>query len=128
MKCYEHADRDAVYRCDGCAEPFCEECVVYVGGARYCASCKVLATSDRIQLRKGFSQESIVATIAACLSPLSFFIGFYGGIACLVAIGAGVGAFKKSAEEGEDGWGLGIAAMISGTAVGLLLLVAMARS
>ncbi len=43
MQCRNHPDVAAVNRCAGCAEPFCENCLVPIHGQKYCASCKVLA-------------------------------------------------------------------------------------
>jgi hypothetical protein len=34
-------------RCTGCAETFCANCLVNIGGQKYCGSCKVLAVSGR---------------------------------------------------------------------------------
>jgi len=43
VKCKNHPDVEAVGRCAGCAEPFCESCMVDVQGKSYCADCKVMA-------------------------------------------------------------------------------------
>jgi len=43
MQCKAHPDVLAVDRCAGCAEPFCENCLVEIGCAKYCGSCKVMA-------------------------------------------------------------------------------------
>ncbi len=43
MQCKNHPEVTAVDRCAGCAEPFCNDCLVEMNGQKYCGSCKVLA-------------------------------------------------------------------------------------
>src|SRR5438034_1432651 len=43
MDCKNHPGTPALARCAGCAEPFCGNCLVDVGGQKYCGSCKVMA-------------------------------------------------------------------------------------
>lgn len=43
MQCKNHPDAEAVARCAGCAEPFCNDCLVEMRGQKYCGSCKVMA-------------------------------------------------------------------------------------
>ena len=43
MQCRNHPSVEAIDRCTGCAEPFCGDCLINIGGKRYCGSCKVLA-------------------------------------------------------------------------------------
>jgi len=43
MECCNHPDVAAIDRCVGCAESFCHNCLVEIGGQRYCGSCKVMA-------------------------------------------------------------------------------------
>ena len=38
--CRHHAATAAAAPCAGCAQPFCEDCLVSVSGTNYCASCK----------------------------------------------------------------------------------------
>src|SRR5260221_4098449 len=45
MDCKNHPGVAAVNRCAGCAEPFCGNCLVDVGGKLYCAACKSMAIS-----------------------------------------------------------------------------------
>lgn len=47
MKCKNHPDADAGARCPGCQEAFCGDCLVQVGGQRYCGACKVMALQGR---------------------------------------------------------------------------------
>ena len=43
MQCKNHPEVAATDRCAGCAESFCENCLVDMRGQNYCGSCKVLA-------------------------------------------------------------------------------------
>lgn len=43
MECRNHPETTASGRCTGCAEPFCENCLVPIQGKQYCAACKVMA-------------------------------------------------------------------------------------
>ena len=43
MQCKNHPEVPALDRCAGCAEPFCQDCLVDIHGQKYCGSCKVMA-------------------------------------------------------------------------------------
>ena len=43
MECKNHPGVAAVDRCAGCAETFCQNCLVDIQGRKYCGQCKVLA-------------------------------------------------------------------------------------
>ncbi len=45
MDCKNHPGVVAVNRCEGCAEPFCGNCLVNVLGKWYCGSCKTMAVA-----------------------------------------------------------------------------------
>lgn len=45
--CRNHPGTPGVERCAGCAELFCDNCLVTMNGQRYCGSCKVLALEGR---------------------------------------------------------------------------------
>ena len=47
MPCKNHPESSAAAHCAGCAESFCENCLVEIQGENYCASCKVLALKGR---------------------------------------------------------------------------------
>lgn len=46
MKCKNHADIDAVARCGGCQEAFCENCLIELDGKKYCGDCKIMAVRE----------------------------------------------------------------------------------
>lgn len=41
--CRNHPEIEAKGRCTGCAELFCNDCLVEIGGRQYCGSCKIMA-------------------------------------------------------------------------------------
>ena len=43
MFCKNHPNEEAVDRCTGCAEAFCDNCLVEINGQKYCGDCKVMA-------------------------------------------------------------------------------------
>ncbi len=45
MECKNHPGVNAVGRCEGCAESFCSNCLVEIGGKQYCGACKTMAAS-----------------------------------------------------------------------------------
>ena len=47
IQCKNHPGVQATDRCAGCAETFCPNCLIAIGGQMYCGSCKVLAVSGR---------------------------------------------------------------------------------
>ena len=46
MNCIEHPEIPSSATCKGCAEPFCENCLVIIKGEPYCSECKVMATGS----------------------------------------------------------------------------------
>jgi hypothetical protein len=44
--CTHHGDAPGAFRCQVCARPFCENCVVSIRGRRVCAECKPGALRD----------------------------------------------------------------------------------
>lgn len=47
MICRNHPGVQALARCAGCAEAFCEDCLVEINGQQYCGSCKVMAVRSQ---------------------------------------------------------------------------------
>jgi len=43
MDCQNHAGVQAVEACSGCAESFCDDCLVTIKNMRYCGECKGMA-------------------------------------------------------------------------------------
>ena len=46
MKCKNHIEVDAVARCAGCQEAFCENCLIELNGKKYCGDCKIMAIRE----------------------------------------------------------------------------------
>jgi hypothetical protein len=43
MECKNHPTIQASYTCSACGQPFCDECLVDIGGRKYCSNCKMSA-------------------------------------------------------------------------------------
>ena len=57
MFCVNHpAVDEGVSLCDRCSRPFCNDCVVFLQGRRYCARCKVERLAD---LRSGVDRAQV---------------------------------------------------------------------
>jgi hypothetical protein len=50
MDCINHPGVSATKVCLGCAESFCENCIVEISGHDYCGSCKVMALKSQPDL------------------------------------------------------------------------------
>ncbi len=46
MECTNHPETEAVDRCVGCAEGFCENCLVKLHDETYCGQCKYVVITD----------------------------------------------------------------------------------
>ena len=46
MDCINHETTEAVDRCAGCAEPFCNNCLVDLSGIHYCSDCKYMVIDE----------------------------------------------------------------------------------
>jgi uncharacterized RDD family membrane protein YckC len=61
MICRNHVDvSEGVRRCSRCGSTFCRDCLVEIGGAPYCATCK---TEQLLDVRSGVSGPLDLATI-----------------------------------------------------------------
>ena len=80
MQCKNHPQLAAKDRCAGCAETFCENCLVTVHGRSYCGACKVMALRSRgpavVETRTRVCPEArealvlaVVATFCCCWAP-----------------------------------------------------------
>ncbi len=78
MQCKNHPAESAAARCDGCAEPFCANCLVEVQGQHYCGSCKVLAVQGRPAPQFGRTAR----TCQTAKEALTFAI--IGNVVCLI--------------------------------------------
>jgi hypothetical protein len=127
VDCRNHPGVPAITRCTGCAEPFCNNCLVDLKGQKYCGSCKVMALQGR----------SLAALVANKLCPeakealaLSI-VGLGLLLFCIVGVGLEVFAIVKAnaAKKSIDadptlaGGGMANAAIII-SVLGILLWVA----
>src|SRR4051794_29422125 len=89
MICRNHVDvSEGVRRCSRCGSTFCRDCLVEIGGAPYCATCK---TEQLLDVRSGVSGPLDLAPIgrrfwayladAVILYIVNFVVGFTLGAA-----------------------------------------------
>jgi len=95
VACQTHPTVAAVDRCAGCAEPFCDNCIVELFGAHYCGSCKVMALKGQPMPEIG-NVPCKEATTALTMSIISLFILFCPIIGAILAGSALAQAQKAS--------------------------------
>ncbi len=112
MDCKNHQGTEATDRCAGCAEPFCENCLVNVGGQNYCGGCKQMAVAGAPAV------EAITETCKEAKDALTYaLIGIFcfGVILGPVAISKAVKAKKLiNANPRLGGSGMATAGMVIG--------------
>ena len=122
MQCKNHPDLAAAAHCAGCAESYCENCIVELAGQHYCASCKILAIGDRqLIAEKGTiaSKEAASSLTLAIIGILlcSVFISIWGIGLSIAAIVTAVKARGQIAVNPQlTGSGKATAALIVGSA------------
>lgn len=102
MKCKNHEDIDAVARCTGCKEAFCENCVVEMNGKKYCADCKIMTVREKPEIEFELETPKIVCEQSknAFLVAIFFsFIPFLGIFSGLKAISLASEAQKRIKED-----------------------------
>jgi uncharacterized RDD family membrane protein YckC len=83
MICRNHVDvSEGVRRCNRCGSTFCSDCLVDVGGAPYCATCK---TEQLLDVRSGVSGVLDLASIGRRFGA-SFVDGLITGIPAIIFI------------------------------------------
>ncbi len=121
MDCRNHPGTAAAGTCAGCAESYCESCLVAVRGARYCASCKGIAVAGVVPLGDTPCKE---ASDALKLAILGFFC--FGIVLGPLAISRALGAKKKiAADPALTGSGRANAAILLGSIAVVLWVLAM---
>lgn len=125
MKCKNHPDLEAVARCVGCNEAFCQNCLVEVGGNMYCGACKIMA----VQGTPSFVDESVMVPCEEAKEALKYsLIGIFcfGFILEPIAISKALKAKKRIKEEGNlTGEGKANAALIIGIVFTILWVIGM---
>lgn len=125
MRCKNHADIDAVGRCSGCQEAFCENCLVELDGKKYCGDCKIMAVREKPVIE----DESKKVPCKEASEALKYaIIGFFcfGFILEPVAIYKALQAKKRFKEDPNlTGEGKATAALIIGPIVFILWILGM---
>lgn len=115
MKCKNHIEIDAIARCIGCQETFCENCLVEVEGKNYCADCKMMAVHEK----PVFEDIRYTMSCAEASKALKFaIVGIFciGFIVGPYAIVLGRSALKQCKDDPDlTGEGKAVAAIILGT-------------
>lgn len=123
MDCRNHAGTVAVGACAGCAESYCENCLVDVRGTRYCASCKGMAVAGAAPTA-GIPCKD--ATDALKMAALSFFC--FGIVVGPMAISKALKAKKQiAADPTLTGEGRANAAIVMGSLAVVLWLFGMVQ-
>lgn len=123
MDCRNHPGAAAAAVCSGCAESYCDVCLVTVRGTRYCAACKSMAVTSAPAVATAVCKD---ANDALKLAALSFFC--FGIVLGPMAISKAMGAKKKIAgNPGLSGEGRANAAMIMGALALVLWIIGMAQ-
>jgi hypothetical protein len=120
MRCVNHPEAEAYDRCAGCAEAFCDSCLVDLQGEKYCGECKVMAVRGRPMAEEATipCKEANEALIIAIIG-----IFFCGIILEPIAFFKALAAQKKIGEDPRlAGSGKATAAMIIGI-VGFILSI-----
>src|SRR5579871_4887262 len=105
MECRNHPTTPAEDRCAGCAEAFCHNCLVSVGGQKYCASCKVLPIQGKkLAVSKIATTPCKEANDALTCAIIGIFC--FGFILGIVALSKASKARKAMREDDSlSGWG-----------------------
>lgn len=121
MECKNHTEVTASGRCSGCAEPFCENCLVDIQGKQYCSGCKVMALEGAAPL----VEEASIPCEEANQALLYSIVGIFccGIILEPIAISKALAAKRMMAENPRlAGSGKATAALII-ACIGLILWV-----
>lgn len=117
--CSSHAERAAVQDCDRCGRPFCDDCVVALGGRRLCAACKRLHVRDLIRDEEVSDRRAHNAFVTALLGIMCMWC-----VLCPMALGQGITALRSPARgrAARDRWKAVAAIVISGCTLGAYVL------
>jgi hypothetical protein len=123
MDCRNHPGAAAAAVCSGCAESYCDVCLVTVRGTRYCAHCKSMAVTGAPAVATTICPE---ANDALKYAALSFFC--FGIVLGPVAISKALGAKKKiAADPSLSGEGRANAAMVMGALALVFWIIGMVQ-
>jgi hypothetical protein len=128
MECRNHPETGATGRCAGCAESFCENCLIELEGQYYCGACKVMALGGRTLIAERATTWSKEASSALTMAIIGLF--FWGIILEPLAIITALKAKKQIAGNVQlTGSGKATAALIvasAGIALAVINLIALA--
>ncbi len=132
MYCFHHTGTLATDRCRGCAELFCSDCLVEVGGVHYCDSCKCIAIDDPPVYHQamGLSDEAKKAAGSAAFAmTIGLFACIIGLPLAIAAISFGAKGMRETREDPrKTGFGLALGSILIGILVIALSVVGVAMS
>jgi hypothetical protein len=128
--CKNHPQTPASGRCSGCAEEFCQNCLVDIQGQKYCGSCKVMALQGKTPTAVMNYQEA-VGNQPNKLAKEALTYGIVSLLCCGIILGpiAIVKANQAKAAIAQDpnlgGAGMATAGMILGVigTIGGILII-----
>lgn len=88
-RCWNHAAREAVCRCPGCARCYCRECVTEHEARLLCASCVAVAAAPPRRARR--LRRAIAGPAAGASGLAAAWLVFYGIARLVVELNARVG-------------------------------------
>lgn len=117
--CLNHPGVMSLRKCDRCHLPFCEDCLVTIGGQTLCAGCKLLALRD-LRRRGGNGVAEANSVLITALVGLVIFQLILGPMSLARSL-----ALLRRYREVPDWPGrtkARAAAIISGSAIGLVVV------
>jgi len=110
MDCKNHPGVNAVGRCAGCAEDFCNNCLLEIRGAMYCGSCKTMEATNAGIVSQEPTTPCSEANIALILSIVGICCWFI--VEPIALVFALIARAKIAKDPSLSGSGKVIAALI----------------
>jgi hypothetical protein len=124
MECRNHPGTAATATCAGCAEAYCDNCLLTVRGTRYCAACKGLAVTGPGSAPPPVVEAQPCPEANEALKYAIFGLFCIGIVLAPIAIKKGIDARRKiAANPGMAGSGTATSAIVIGSLALLLWVV-----
>ncbi|MCE9582113.1 MAG: DUF4190 domain-containing protein [Planctomycetes bacterium] len=117
--CINHPTTESARDCAGCRRPFCDDCLIELGGWVYCGACKNAAVAAAVAfVEYTLPREALIWSVVGgfCCGPILAPVGIYKGLEALR---------KIRDDERLPGKGLAIAAVVIGIGVLVMNVVAL---
>jgi hypothetical protein len=123
MNCYTHTEVEAIDRCEACVEPFCSDCLVELGGVKYCNACKGAAVNPLPKYTQGCHYSGHVKGAVICAAIGTFMFSIPLAIVSITQASKALQEIKADAKM--LGWGLALASIIASVVLLVLAVVGM---